>query len=78
MTHTEALALVAEAVELDPSALAPEMRISDIEDWSSLTWLTLMSLVDEKLNTQLSAKEIKSFSTVGDVLAWLESKALAA
>jgi acyl carrier protein len=78
MNESEAIAIIAEAVEVDPASLTAQTRISDVEDWSSISWLTLMSLVDEKFNAQLSAKEIKSFTTVGDVVAFLQAKAVAA
>jgi acyl carrier protein len=67
MSMQSLIEIFAEALEVDPSVVKLDSKISDYPEWSSLAWLTIMSMVDEKLNVQLSAPEIRSFVTVRDV-----------
>lgn len=63
MTNQELLDLFAEGLEVAPDTLSAETRIADVDEWNSLGWLTIMSLVDEKLGIQLGAKDIRGFKT---------------
>jgi acyl carrier protein len=67
MRTPEFLNMVAEAIEVDPSSLTWDTHIADVPEWTSLGWLTLMSLVDEQMNAQLNSKEIRALVTVGDL-----------
>jgi acyl carrier protein len=68
MTNTELIELFAEAVEVEPSTIQPEKKISEYEEWNSLAWLTIMSLLDERFAVRLSGPEIRSFVSVQDVI----------
>jgi acyl carrier protein len=70
----ELLELFAEALEVEPSSLTPDSSISDYAEWNSLAWLTIMSMVDDKYNVQLSATEIRSFKTVQEVIENISGK----
>lgn len=63
--------LLAEAIEVNPETLTPATRISDVEDWTSIAWLTIMAMLDERLSMQISAKTIRGFETVGDVTGYV-------
>ncbi len=71
MRTPDFLNLVAEAIETDPSSLTWDMRIEDIPEWNSLGWLTIMSMVDEQMNAQLNAKEIRELKTVGELADYI-------
>ena len=70
----ELIALFAEALEVEPSSLTPTSEISDYAEWNSLAWLTIMSMVDENYNVQLSATEIRSFKTVQEIIDNISGK----
>lgn len=74
MTDSEITALLAEALEVDESALTPDAEIASIEEWNSLGWLSVMSLLDERFDVSLSASAIRSMRTVGDVIDHVRSK----
>ena len=74
MTDSEIIALLAEALEVDESALTPDTEISSIEEWNSLGWLSVMSLLDERFDVSLSASEIRAMRTVSDVVEHVRSK----
>jgi acyl carrier protein len=74
MNSHDFLVLFAEALETEPSAISMETVINDVPEWTSLVWLTIMSILDERCSIQLSAKEIRSFTTVGDCVACISMK----
>ena len=74
----EYIELFAESLEIEPAALTPETRIADVEEWNSIGWLTIMSLVDERLSVQIEARAIRGFQTVQDVIGYLDGKVGAA
>jgi acyl carrier protein len=74
MSDQEMLALFAEGLEVDVSTLSRDTVIADVDDWNSLGWLTIMSLLDEQAGIQLSAEEIRSFRTAGEVMDALSTK----
>jgi acyl carrier protein len=74
MSNNELLELFAEGLEVDASALSPDTRIADVEEWNSIGWLTIMSLVDERLGVQIESKAIRGFQTVQEVIDYLNEK----
>lgn len=74
MNTQELIGLFAEALEVDESALTPETRIADVEEWNSIGWLTIMSMVDEQLGVQIESKAIRGFTTVQEVIDYLNAK----
>lgn len=73
----ELVELFAEGLEIEPSALEPDTRIEDVEEWNSIGWLTIMSLVDERLGVQIESRAIRSFTTVSDVVEYLRARTAA-
>jgi acyl carrier protein len=74
MNSDELLGLFAEALEADRTAISMETVITDVPEWSSLVWLSIMSLLDERCGIQLSAKEIRGFKTVRDAVECIATK----
>lgn len=72
MTNTELLSLLCEALELPPGSLQGSTEIAGVEEWTSLAWLTIMSLADSRLGVQLSAGQIRQCRTVADVVKILQ------
>ncbi len=74
MNSDELLGLFAEALEADKSTISMETLIADVPEWSSLVWLSIMSLLDERCGIQLSAREIRSFKTAKDAVQCITAK----
>lgn len=74
MSSEELLGLFAEALETDKSMVSTESLIADVPEWSSLVWLSIMSLLDERYGMQLSAREIRGFNTVKDAVECITAK----
>ena len=74
ISTSDLIELFAEGLEVDASVLSPETRIADVEEWNSIGWLTIMSLIDERLSVQIESKAIRGFQTVQDVIDYLGTK----
>lgn len=74
MSDQEIYDLIAEGIEVDPGTLTADTRIADVPEWSSLGWLTIMSLIDERFGLQIPAADIRSFRTAGDLVSYVRSK----
>ncbi len=75
MDAKDILKIIAEGLEVDASTLKPESKIVDIREWNSIAWLTIMSLLDERCNIQITAKEISGEQTVQGFIAYIQAKA---
>ena len=72
MAEKEKLALLEETFDMDEGSLSPEMELADIEEYDSMTKLSLIVMVEEEFGKKLSGAEIKEFKTVKDILKVME------
>ena len=68
MSEKEKLALLEETFDVDEGALNPEMLLDDIDEYDSMTKLSLIVMVEEEFGKKLTGAEIKGFKTVQDIL----------
>lgn len=71
MTDLEKIALLEEIMELDENTLARDTVLADIDEWDSITKLSLMASVKKQFGKVLSVTEIRGFVTVGDICDYL-------
>ncbi len=71
MSKEEKLAFLEEIMDLDEGDLNEESVLEDIEEWDSLSVLTLISEMKKKFDIALSPQQIKEFKTVADVCAMI-------
>ncbi len=69
MTINEKLELLEEVMDLESGDLDETMDLNDIEEWDSLSVLTLISEMKKKFNISLSTQQIRDFKTVADICA---------
>ncbi len=66
------------AEQLDATAeelgLTLETRFRDLDDWTSLVALLVMSMIDEEYDVTLSAEEMVAASTIGDLYTCVSNK----
>ena len=72
MTEQEKLALLEETFDMDEGTLSPEMELADIEEYDSMTKLSLIVMAEDEFGKKLSGGEIKTFKTVKDILDIME------
>lgn len=67
MTKEEKLALLEEVMDLDEGELEETASLEDIEEWDSLSVLTLISEMKKRFNISVTAQQIREFQTVSDI-----------
>lgn len=61
--------------DTDVSGFNEETRFRDLEEWSSLIALSVLSMVDEEYDVQLTADEMRNVDTIGELYNTVSSKA---
>lgn len=69
MTNEEKIALLEDMLELEAGTLKPEMELNAIDEYDSMAKLSLIVLFDEECSKKLTGEEIRTFKTIGDILA---------
>ena len=65
----------AEALDdMDVSALSPETNFRDLEEWSSLAALSLIAMVDEEFEKELSGADIRNANSIEDLFNIINNK----
>lgn len=72
MSNQEKMALLEDMFEVDEGTLTPEMELSEIDNWDSMTKLSLIVLVDEECGKTLKSDDIKKFNTIQDILDFMD------
>lgn len=78
MTREEILAKVEEifrdVLANQSIVLNEETTADDIEEWSSLTHVQLISAMEKELNIKFSLREMMSWQNVGEIVNSIEKK----
>ena len=72
MTNKEKIALLEDMLELEAGALTPETELTSVDKYDSMAKLSLIVLFDEECGKKLTGEEIRTFKTVGDILAAMD------
>ncbi len=72
MTMEEKIALLEDLMELDEGELDVNAELDDIEEWDSLSKLSLMATIKKLYNKAITVDELKNFKTVKDICDYLE------
>lgn len=68
----ELLEMLEEVMDIDEGILETSTVLADLEEWDSLSKLSLMAEVKKNYQKKLSADEIKEFVTVQDIIDYLQ------
>ena len=71
MNKNEKLEFLADVMDLEVEDLEENMKLDDIEEWDSLSTLTLTVEAKKRWQLNLTTDMIKSFKTVKDVLDFI-------
>jgi len=72
MDLKEKIGLIEELLEVEKGSLTPETMLEDIDEWDSMTALSLIVLLEEDFGKSVSGKEIRAMKIVGDILKFME------
>lgn len=68
MTINEFIEKFAEAVEVeDASVLSANTEFRNLEEWSSLAYLSVIALLDEEFDVQIEMEDFKKLKTIQEV-----------
>jgi len=60
--------------ETDASVFNVDTKFRDLEEWSSLIALSVMAMIDEEYDVQLTANEMRNAQTIQDLINIISSK----
>ena len=60
--------------DTDPAEITAVTEFKNLEEWSSLTALSIIAMVDEEYDVQLKGDDIKNANTIDDLYKVVESK----
>ena len=60
--------------ETDAKVFTPETEYRELEEWSSLIALSVMSMIDDEYDVQLTANEMREAHTVQDLYDIVKAK----
>lgn len=69
MTEQEKLIEIADILEVEPEEINKNSMLEDIETWDSVAILSFIAVMNDKFNKFPNAQEIRSYATVGDLMA---------
>ena len=72
MTNEEKLDLIAEVLDMDGSDLSMNMKLEDMDNWDSMTKLSLIVCFDDNFGKKLKQTDFKNFVTIGDIVSAME------
>ena len=60
--------------DTDPTEITATTEFKELDEWSSLTALSLIAMIDEEYDVQLKGDDIRNANTVEDLYKVVESK----
>ena len=68
MSVEEKIALLEEAMEMDEGTLKPDMDLNDVEEYDSMSKLSIIVMVEDEFGKTLTSDHFKRFAIVQDIL----------
>ena len=59
-------------LQIEPGSVSPATKLEDLPEYDSMGRITVLSLVDALCDVQLTAEELESCATVGDIISFVE------
>lgn len=72
MSEKEKLAMLEDLLEVEEGTLTADMDLDDIEEYDSMTRLSLIVMMEDEFGVKLDGATIKSFKKIEDILSRME------
>ena len=72
MTVTEKIELLEETMDLEEGSLTEETVLADLNEWTSITKLSIIVMMDDEFGKEIKSDDIKKYVTVKDLLNDME------
>lgn len=63
-----------EVLEMSDLVLTDDLSANDVDNWTSLTHMLIMTKIEETFKVTFKLKELKKLQSIGDMVAVLEEK----
>lgn len=74
MELNEFIEKFADAVEAeDVTTLNANTSFRDLDEWSSLSFLSVIAMLDEEYEIQIENAQFRELKTIGDIVTYIES-----
>lgn len=71
MTLQEKIEFLEEIMDVEPETLKENTVLEDVEEWDSLSTLSLIAEMKKQYGIKLSTETIKEFKTVADICNYI-------
>lgn len=72
MEISKKIELLEDLFELETGSLVPETTLSELEEYDSMSKLSLIVLMDDEFGKKLTGEQILKFKTVQDILNFMD------
>jgi acyl carrier protein len=72
MTQEEKISILEELLELENGSLSAETELSSVEEYDSMSKLSLIVMMDDEFNKKLTGEQLLAFKTVQDILDFMD------
>jgi acyl carrier protein len=74
MNTTEFIEKFAEALDMDATGLSVETEFRTLKEWDSISYLSVIAMMDEEYEIQIENAEFKQLKTLGNIINYIESR----
>ncbi|MDP4094620.1 MAG: acyl carrier protein [Bacillota bacterium] len=68
MTNKEKLNMLEELLDIEENTLQEDARLDEINQWDSMSVISLIALFDDTFERVITPEEIKEFVTIKDII----------
>ena len=68
MTDEKKMELLEDLLEVDEGTLRPEMELAELENWDSMTALSLIVMIDEECGKRITGNDVKKMQSIQDIM----------
>lgn len=72
MTNQEKLAMLEDLFDMDEGSLSADMSLEDVEEYDSMTRLSLIVMLEDEFGVKLDGTAVKGFKSVNDIMDKME------
>lgn len=63
----------AEAIDAEAEGLTVETEFRNLDEWDSVTYLSVIAMLDEEYDIQIEMNDFKKLRTIGSIAEYIES-----
>ncbi len=73
MNTTEFIERFAEALDIDASILSADTEFRNLDEWDSITYLSVIAMLDEDYDIQIELADFKTLKTLQAIMDFIEA-----